>query len=54
MQAWKMALKNTGASMGNVEFNILEFFPDQPDEMGLRSKGELPPIAGDGGSQSLF
>ena len=54
MLAWKVTPANAGASMGNVRFNILEFFPKQPDELGLWLKGELPPIAGDGGSRSVF
>ena len=39
MLAWKVALTNTGASMGAAGFNAVKFFPDQPDEMGLWSKG---------------
>ena len=34
MRTWKVALANSGASLGREEFNILEFFPDPPDEMG--------------------
>ena len=53
MLAGKVALANFGTNMGKLGFNILEFSPDQPDEMGLFSKGVVPP-AGGGGSQSVF
>jgi len=40
--AWKVIPDNTGASMGMVGFNAVEFLPDQPDEMGLWPKGVCP------------
>ena len=44
MRAWKEALASSGARMRREEFNILEFSPDQPDEMGLWPKGASTPL----------
>ena len=34
---------NFGTGMGRERFNAVDFFPDQPDEMGMWPKGVLPP-----------
>jgi len=42
MRAGKVTLALSGASLGKVRFKAVEFFPEQPDEMGLWPKGYAP------------
>ncbi len=48
MRERKVTPANSGASMGRERFNALEFFPDQPEEMGWWSKGVVHTGAGGG------
>jgi len=40
---WRVALADSGASMGRERFNALDSSPDQPDEMGLWPEGGATP-----------